>query len=214
MKLQKQYHIEALNQILSPSWISGLIAVFAGLVVAGGVIIAFSFNNSQIQQQLTAWQHSTPVDEKALATPDQVVQENDKPTLKGSWPLLIFWSLLGLVVYVIATSITKSIKDAEAFRESLDYVHADKHLLLQGAAQHIALRLTILGLWALFTVMFFKRVIPYSITAAHASAGELLSFQGVTYALVAFLTIALSMHLHAIFMRLSIGKARVFTNVI
>ncbi len=214
MILQKQYHIDALNVILSPSWLSGLLAVIAGLIVTGGVILAFTANNSQVQQQILVWQKTTtPSSEPALTTPDEVLQENDKPTIQGSWPLLIFWSALGLVVYVIAMFITKSIKDAEAFRESLDYVHADKHVMLQGAAIHIALRLAIIGLWILFTVMFIKLIIPYCITTAHASAGDIISPHGIAYALASFLVIVLSVHLHAVFMRLTFGKARVLSNI-
>lgn len=207
---QNKHHATALSLLLTPSWLSGLIAVIAGLVVAGGVIIAFSASNSQVQQQLLVWQQAIP--ERALTTPDQILEQNDKPTLQGSWPLLIFWSLLGLVVYTIATSITKSISNAEAFRESLDYVHADRHSMVQGVVQRIVIRLAIVGLWALFTLMFFKHVIPYSITAAHASAADVLSPNGIAYALISFLAIALSMHLHAIFLRLSFGKVRVLTS--
>ncbi len=211
--LQKQYHVEALNLILRPSWLSGFIAILAGLVVTLGVIVAFSANNSQIQQQITVWQEATPTHDSALTQPDQVLHENDKPTLQGSWPLLIFWSVLGLGVYALATFIIKSIGHAEAFRESLNYVHADKHLMLQTVGQHIAIRLGTIGLWALFAAMFFKYVIPYSITAAHASAADVMSVYGVVYAVASFLSIAVSMHAHAIFMRLSIGKVRVFTNI-
>lgn len=213
MFLQKNYHIDPLNIVLRPSWLSGLIAILAGLIVAGGVIIAFTANNSQIQQQILVWQQAAPSSNPALTTPGEVLQENDKPTLQGSWPLLIFWSILGLVVYVIAMFVTKSIRDAGAFRESLGYVHADKRRMLLGAAVHIVLRLAIIGLWALFTVMFFKLVIPYAITAAHASAADVISPHGIAYALVSFLVIALSIHLHAVFMRLTFGKARIFSNI-
>src|SRR5260221_652466 len=45
-----------LTELLLPSWLSGLIAVAGGLFIAGGVIAAFSFHSSSIQQQLVGWQ--------------------------------------------------------------------------------------------------------------------------------------------------------------
>src|ERR1700751_5790038 len=80
-----------LTLLLTPSWLSGLLAVTAGLVVSVGVIIVFSLNNSSVQQQLIAWQ-STKAG-PALTTPDHTLPENDHPTLRGSWPLILVWSL-------------------------------------------------------------------------------------------------------------------------
>ena len=211
MPIDKQ-HSSSLSLALSPSWLSGLIAVITGLVVAGGMVLIFTASSSQIQEQLIVWQH--PTSTHKLTTPDQVLKENDKQTLQGSWPLLIFWSILGLVVYAVATTIIKSIGNAEAFRESLGYVHAKKLSMLAGAALSITFRLVVIGLWALFAVMFFKRVIPYSITAAHASAADVASVYGITYALLSFLAISLSLHLHTVLMRLSLGKARLFNSVV
>lgn len=211
MMPQNTYHSSAINLILMPSWLSGLFAVLAGLIIAGGVILAFTATNSQIQQQIVVWQQSVPIYEPELTKPGQVVTVNDKPTLQGSWPLLIFWSVLGLAVYTVAMYVTRSISDAEAFRESLDYVHANKRSKLEGAAIHIVLRLTIIGLWALFAVMFFRHIVPYGITAAQASAADIISPTGIVYALLSFMAIALSVQLHAVFFRLSVGKVRVFT---
>jgi hypothetical protein len=44
-----------ISLLLSPSWFSGVLAVIVGLVLSVGVIVAFSANNSSIQQQLVSW---------------------------------------------------------------------------------------------------------------------------------------------------------------
>ncbi len=208
-----QQHADALKILLSPSWLSGFISIIVGLFIASGVILTFSTHTSQFQQQLQSWQHAEkPM--HPLDTPGQsVVINSNRPTFKGSWSLIVFWSLIGLVVYAIASSIAKSIAEAEAFRESLDYINAQKDSMLKVAAERIVERLVVLGVWALFSYMFIKLVIPYSITAAHASAAEVLSPQGIVFAFLSFIAIALSLHLHAIFLRLYVGKVRVFGGV-
>lgn len=214
MMLKLKHDIQVLSWILKPSWLSGLLAVLAGLIVTGGVIIAFSANDLQLQRHLIEWQHSKTSVNPKLTTPDQVLKENDKPTLQGSWPLLIFWSILGLTVYFMAMFITKKISNAEAFRRSLGYVHANKQSMILGAASRIIFRLAIIGVWAGFSLMCFRSIVPYGIRMAHASAADVFSAHGITYALISFIVILLSVHLHAVFMRLSLGRIRVFTSVV
>lgn len=203
-------HSSPVSLILRPSWLSGLIAVIAGLVVSIGVIVVFSLSSSDVQQQLLIWQHSQPT--RALTTPDQVLAQSDKPTFSGSWPLLVFWSGLGLVVYFVATNVARSIHNAETFRESLSYVNVKKQSLIRIETEVVLVKTVVAVLWVVFTVMFFKKVIPYSITAAHASAADVLSLQGLTYAFLSFMSIAVSVQLHTIFLRLLAGRVRIFTS--
>ena len=56
--------------------------------------------------------------------------------------------------------------------------------------------------------LFFKEVIPYSITAAHAGAVELPGATGGLYTLLAFLIIVVSIQLQTIFLRLATGRVR------
>ena len=192
--------------LLTPSWLSGLIAVVIGLTIGVGVIITFEAHNSLLQQQLLSWQQP----QAALTTPSQTLTQNDRPTLSGSWPLLVLWSLAGLVVYIIAASIVHSLAQAEELRESLDYVNAKPRSALASTAEHILLRIIAVILLVVFLIAFWHQIIPYSITAAHASASDLWSLDGGLYALLAVALIAISIHIQAILLRLSLGRARVF----
>ena len=182
-----------INLLLTPSWISGLIAIVAGLVVCVGVIAAFEVHNSLVQQQIVTIQQSRP--QHTLTEPGQALPENDHPSLKSTWPLLVIWSLVGLAVYIIASSIARSAGQAEELRESLNYVNARPHALLASTAEHLALRLVATGLLIGFTLSIWHQVVPYSITAARASAADLLSLDGVLYALLSFGLIAVSLHI-------------------
>lgn len=197
-----------INQLLTPSWLSGLVAVMIGLTISVGVIVTFELNNSALQQQLIAWQSTKPP--RALTQPGQLLPENDKPSLKGSWPLLIFWSAAGLVVYAVATSIIRNLTRAEAMRESLDYVNAQPARTLAESAEHLFLRLIATILMLVLGIVFIRQVVPYSITAAHASAADVFSVDGLLYAVLAFALIVVTLHGLTILLRLSFGRARVF----
>ena len=199
------------GSLLTPSWLSGLLAVVAGLIISVGAIGAFEAHNSQLQQQLLAWQQSKP--QAALTTPDQTLPQNDHPSLKSSWPLLLIWSLAGLAVYVVAAAIVHSFTRAEEFRESLEYVHARPRAALETTAEHLLLRLLAAIMLVGFTIAFWHQIVPYSITAAHASAADLLSLYGGLYALLSFALVVICWHVETVLLRLALGRARVFSGV-
>lgn len=200
-----------LGVLLKPSWLSALVAIVAGLVVSVGVITAFELHNSTVQQQLVAWQQTKP--QPALTTPDQTLPENDRPTVAGSWPLLVVWSLIGLAVYVIATAVVRSLAQAEALRESLDDVHARPRQLVATTVEHVLLRVVALIILVILFRVFLKQLLPYSITAAHASAADFWSATGILYACLSFAMIVVSLHIQTIFLRLSLGRARIFSGL-
>ena len=195
--------------LLGPSWLSGLVAIVLGLVVSLGVVIAFGVNNSGLQQQLMAWQQTQPA--HPVVSSQQNLPENDHPTLRGSWPLLLVWSLTGLVVYGIVTAIIRDIGRAEEIRESLDYVNSRPQTLLATTARHVLLRVMAAVLLVAFGSFFLRQIIPYSLTAAHASASDLVSLDAGLYVLLSFGVVVVSLHIQTILLRLALGKTRLFS---
>jgi hypothetical protein len=206
-----KHNRQALAILLSPSWLSGLVAIVAGLLVSVGVIVAFSVNNSPVQQQLIAWQQHQ--DQKPLTQPNEVVVHQDKPVinLRDSWSLMVVWGMVGLAVYAIGASIVSSLSRAETLRESLTYVNAKPGALLKDAAEHIVLRLLATAILGILLLLLVKQVLPYSITAAHASAADILSGTGLLYAFLSFALVAFTLHLQTIFARLAVGRLRIFS---
>jgi len=194
--------------LLTPSWVSGLIAVVVGLAVSIGVIVAFEAHNSLLQQQLLSWQQDQQ--QPALTMPSQTLPQNDHPSLQSSWPLLVVWSLVGLVVYIIAASIARSAAQAENLRESLGYVNARPHVILVSTAEHIILRLMAVAILISFTLAVWRLAVPYSIMASQASAADFFSLEGGLYALLSCFLIAMSLHIETILLRLTMGRVRVF----
>lgn len=202
---------ELIGKILTPSWLSGLIAVVAGLTICIGVVAVFHYNDTSVQKQIIAWQQSRP--QRQLTTPDQTLAENDKPTLSGSWPLIVIWSLIGLGVYSIAAYIVHSIQSAKQLRDSLDYANVQRETVIRDTIEHLVIRFIALILFVLSCSLFVNRVIPYSITAARVTAIDILSVSGLLAAILSFASVAISLHLLTILLRLTLARTRVFTTI-
>jgi hypothetical protein len=200
----------SLGLLLTPSWLSGLIAVVAALIISAGVIIAFEVNNSALQQQLIAWEQTKP--QPALTQPGQSLPENDHPTLQGSWPLLLLWSLVGLLVYIIVAAFIHDLNRAKELRDSLNYVNARPQAALATTAEHVVLRIIAAAVLVVFAAFSLREIVPYCITAAHASASDFWSVDGGLYALLSFALIAISAHVLAVLLRLALGRPRVFSS--
>jgi hypothetical protein len=200
---------ETVDRLLEPSWLSGFIAVTAGLVVTVGVMLIFSFNNSQMHQQLVNWENTA---QPALSLPGQDVPGSDNNSLQNTWPLLAFWMIIGLIVYILVEGIVRGLRNAAELRRELTYVHAQRDVLLKNAGESVLVRLLSAIVWLIFTEIFFKRVIPYSITAAQASVSDILNLNSALDALLSFSMIVLSVHVQAIFLRLAAGRPRLFSS--
>ena len=153
-----------LGSLFQPSWLSGLVAIAVGLLVSVGVIIAFSAHNSQVQQQLLAWQQNQA--QPTLTAPGQNLPENDHPTIQGSWTLLILWGFVGFLAYVLVAAVIHFITKAEEIKESLNYVHAQRRDILATTTEHVLLRLVAAILFIISMSVVYKLIIPYSIAAA------------------------------------------------
>jgi|SRR5579884_652412 len=199
---------EKVDELLMPSWLSCLISVAAGLLLTIGVMLVFSFNNSTVQQQLIGLQNTAG---PSLTLPGQNPPGSTQNSLQNTWPLLGFWGILGLVVYFMVETLLQLIHETSEFRKELGYVHARRDALIKDAVAHLLVRLAAVVLWLIFINIFFRRIIPYSITAAHASASDIHSWLSPLYALLAFAMVAFSLHLHTIFLRLSLSRPRVFS---
>lgn len=198
-----------LNLLLTPSWLSGLIVVAAGLVLTVGVVLAFSFNNSQIQQQLVGLQNTVS---PSLTLPGQTPPGGGNNSLQNTWPLLGFWAVVGLVVYLVVETVAKSVRQAMELRHEMDYVHARRDLIAKTAAEFVLIRAVAAVILLVLVQLFFKKALPYSITAAHAAASDLRSPGALLDALLAFSLVAVSLHVMVIFLRLSLRRARIFSN--
>jgi hypothetical protein len=198
--------------LLSPSWLSGLVAVTLAICLVALTIASIHYKGSTLQIQVQNFQ-----DQRSQATAANY-NGIDNPThgrLVEDLPLIAFWSLLGLVVYMFAENIVTGLQHLNQLRDSLTYVHADRHKTLIEAVERLAIRVAVLAIWLPYIVFFFHEVIPYCITTAEAAGAQSLSmFTAGGYVLLAISVFFVTTHLHAILLRLLLLKPRAFSSVV
>jgi len=197
--------------MLKPSWLSSLVAVLAGLFVTGGVILAFSFNSSQIQHQLISYE-STSAKQPALTLPGQAPPNSAVDSLQNTWPLIAFWAVIGLVVYFVAETVYGLVSGAEEFSKELNYVHAKRTNLITSAVLDVVFRLILSTIWLVVIDLCLKKLLPHSIDLSQRAATEHNLTRGIIYGVESFLIILISVQVNIDFLRLILKKTRVFSS--
>lgn len=195
-----------LTEVLKPSWLSGLVIICAGLIVSIGSIITFSLSHSSFKQELLSWQQSRT--HAALPLIGQSTQTVN-PTIQNTWPLILLWALVGLVIYVIAASIVRLILQIIEFRKELDYVHANRRSMVRTTVEHIFMRLIAAILLISLGLLFIDRILPFAVSESSTAQAHLLSVHGGWFAFASFALTALTFYVGSVLLRLTFGKSRI-----
>jgi len=181
--------------------------VLVAILVTGGSMVTFGLNHSAFKQDLIGWEQSHT---DSLSITGQSTQSVN-PTLENSWPLILVWAGVGLLTYTVASSIVRFILESIEFRRELNYVHANRKSMVAVTLEHLFMRLVSAILLLILILLFVYHVLPYAISAAQASAGHALSSTGIRGAVFSFVLTMLCLYFATILLRLSIGKARIFS---
>lgn len=204
------FDAELFGILLLPSWLSGTIAVFLSLIFSVGTILLAIYQTSSIRVDYLEYQ-AAQLSNSYQEINNRLAENNFISNL----PLLVFWSIVGLVVYLFAANLFAAIHStAELNSELHDYVHVDSSKLIFSAFFHLAIRLVVLAVWTVYIFFFFRHVVPYCTAAAIAGSGHLGFIQNCVYELLAVALMAAAIHVHTIMLRLLLLKPRVFSNAL
>jgi hypothetical protein len=193
--------------LITPSWLSGLFVLTVSLIITGGVIGITHFSGSNIEAEYSSYQ-SAKTQHGLLET-----YRTDKlHAIISAAPLMVFWSLIGLVVYLLATNIVGAIQQASEIKSELDYVNADRSKLMRTAGLHFLVRIVVMAAWLPYILFFFHHILPYVITAA--TVGASLTLDSSLYIVLAVVAMASALHLHIILLRLLLLRPRVMSRAL
>lgn len=195
---------------LTPSPFSVALSVLAGIVLTATVVAAFMLSGVALKQQLSTLEN-TDNNQPALTLPGEDPPGTNQNSLQNTWPLMAFWAFLGLISYYVVNMFLKVIHEINEYNKELDYVNARRDAIIKITAEYFLFRLFIVLSWLIFTDYFLKHLIPLCILAAHAATFDLSSFAGIASAVTAFLVMAVSIHIHAVFLRLAVGRPRILS---
>lgn len=124
-----------------------------------------------------------------------------------------FWMVIGLVVYVIITGFGAGVSIAERAIEELRFVHAERERITSELGARIVLGLIGLGLGVIYSVLFLKILLPFSVLCARIVAGEPGSASAWFYALLGFVVLSCALYLGMVLLRFLLLRPRIFGSV-
>jgi hypothetical protein len=120
----------------------------------------------------------------------------------------VFWMLVGLVVYVLLTTIGQTVGEASEELGSLRYIHARKELIERHFLLRQAMRASaVLGLFLLGWIVI-QLVFPFSVLASRIWLSSLATPINWLYGFLGLVVLALSLHVAIILLRLFLLRPR------
>jgi len=195
-------------QIFIPSWLSLLICVVSAITLCAWVILTLILKDGGYSQ-LILHPNGNSHSQSVLTLPGQNVAATSN-SLQNTWPLILFWGFIGLIVYFVVDLLISLINDVKRFNRQLDYVHSKRDALIKTTVKVLLIRLVAVILWLFFLDYFSKRIIPHCINLSHHSlhAGSLVHAGGDVVA--ALIIIIVCMHVNTVFLRIVTRRSRVF----
>jgi hypothetical protein len=191
--------------LLTPSPMSSVICVVAGIVLSVGVIFINRYRSSSLQLQYQYYQAHHTVSNSILSgsiLDNSIIKE---------LPLIAFWAIVGVVVYLIAADIVKALNSAIELRKELDYVHVHRKLLISNILIQFAIRVAVLIVSLPYLIFFFHRILPYCVKLSILATDASNAFGVAIYVLSSVIIFAATLHVLVILVRLLFLKARLFT---
>ena len=211
MNTESKINHRLLGYLMTPSWLSGLVCIVVSLGLTAATIISLQYAGSSLKVDYDKYQATTHSRNQSQVIADSY-RTDTTHKLISSAPLLVFWALIGLVVYMLATGVVAAIQQANEMKHELDYVNSNRTRLLGTVFFHFVVRCAVIAIWLPYILFFFHKIIPYVLTAAEA--GGLLTLDGALGAFLSFAVMTLALHLHIILLRALLFRPRVLTRAL
>jgi hypothetical protein len=126
---------------------------------------------------------------------------------------LAFWMFVGLIVYLILFVIIKGTSSAAEEVQETGYANVNRTGQLKMFGVRAGIRLLVAVAWFVYSIFFIKILLPFSVLSARVGAGQLPQLSGWLYGIMGLLVLAVSLHIHVIFLRLVLLRVRVSGSV-
>jgi len=191
--------------VVSPSILSGIVTAVISVLVTGFAVVS-SYGSAGVLQQGLFAAHNL-----SAPTYQQLTDRLAQNIFVSNIPLLLFWSAVGLIIYLCAANIVAAFGSGVKLEEQLNYVNSSRSKLIRFEIIVVFIRAAVLAGWLLYVQLFIRLLLPYALAAAHAArlSGVL---NGIGQIGMAALVLFVSLHLHLVFLRLLLLKTRVFAD--
>lgn len=191
-----------------PSSISSVFCVVVSLILTLGVIFINRYNSSSLRLEYQYYQAHRTISNSSLTgsiTQNQIVT---------NLPLIIFWLLVGVIIYIASVDIIKGIRSAVELRKELNYVNVHRVQLIRDTTVRIFLRLLVVAIWLPYLIIFFHHIIPYSVKVAILATTASNALHVAGYVVLSLAITAVAIHINLILFRLLLQRPRVISSTL
>jgi len=201
-------NLRRIIKLATPSSLSAVLCLVASLIVSLGALFLNRFRANSLG--IEGSYHQT---QQTLAS-SHLVGSIFQSRIVNDLPLIVFWAVIGTIVYIFAADIIKAFRNSVDLVEELDYAHVNKSRLITDQLVRLGIRILVLVVWLPYIDLFFNSIMPYAIRIAilASTAGNVI--QVILHVLLSVAIGAIAFHLNVIFLRLLFLKPRLFSNVI
>lgn len=126
---------------------------------------------------------------------------------------LVFWMVIGLVVYVVLSGFGSGLGIAERAVEELRFVNAQRKRITSELMARIVLSLIAIGLLIIYCVLLYKIMLPFGVLCSRIVAGNPSYITSWIYGLLGFIVLTGSLYFGMVLIRFLLLKPRIFGSV-
>jgi hypothetical protein len=201
-------NLRRIIKLATPSSLSAVLCVVASLFISLGALFLNRFRSNALGIQGSY--HQT---QQTLAN-SHLVGSIFQNQILNDLPLIVFWAVVGVIVYIFAIDIIKTFRNSLDLVEELDYAHVNKHRLITDIVGRLGIRVIVLAIWLPYILLFFDSLMPYSIRIAIIASTSSNIIAVILHMLISVTIGSLAFHINVIFLRLVFLKPRLFSNAI
>lgn len=196
-----------LGMLVQPSLLSGVVAILMAGTISLGTAALLIYRGSY-------WQYLAQLQrDKASSVGDSyqtLTQGVAGGGIVADLPLLVFWGVLGAIVYSFLSSLLRSVQGTATFRKQLSYVNSNRQLLIGSVLRQLLVRLVSLLLLLVLIRFTTDTILPYSIALVYAALGLDSVAPAIGYILGSIGLGVITLHLYTVLARLLVGRTRLF----
>jgi len=192
------------GQLLLPSWGSLVASLVFSLAVVIGTVLALYYQASDFRQLRSLQQAQAS---SVTQNYQQVGDGLEHNTFVSNIPLLVFWGVVGMIVYSFVMSLLRAVENAVELEQEMHYVHPN-HALRRLAFIRLALRVGAAVALFLYLKVTLKIIVPYVIALVYAGTAPEGVWVNSVYMVSALVVMAACLHGYVILARLLTLRAR------
>jgi len=192
--------------LFKPSWLSLTFGIFFSLALVVIGFLTTKINNSVLGKALFITHNATSGVSSDYHT---VINNLGRYQIINDVVLFAFWGGVALIVYLTATHLIKSLKDASDIEHEAVTVKSARYLIIDEAIMRLTIRIIALISLLILIKITIHDVFPYNLSSAHALALKVDLVNGL-FTLISFLLMILMVHCLICCLRLLILRPRLF----